>query len=673
MKRPNRRIEAGQSEARNIAGDLIQTTLTPEQIRSYLLEAETGDIAQQAELFERMEEGDGELDAHLRTRKRGVASLGWQIDAADDTSEARSIADYCRGVVQEIGVVTQEEAAPVRGIRAALFDLLDAISKGFSVLEIDWETTAAAWTPRRLMYRPQRWFKLADDGESIRALDEDDADGKVLNPAQFIVHSSRARSGFSARTSLLRSCVRAFIVRHYGWKDWTGFAEVFGMPVRVGTLREGVEWDSEEAVQFQHAVAAMGMNMWAVVNEGNSIDTAGGASGEGRVFESLLEHASKEMTLAVLGQTLTSGGESGGSYALGQVHNQVRYDLLESDARDLEETLTMQLLRPIVLFNRGEGAPVPRWNIRLDPPVDLTARASVLESLSRAVPGFRVSKRELYQEYGLTEPIDDDDTLTLGNAATAMLHAGANGPGSMALNAAGVDYRVVDSVALDWLKARPVATEEAWAKLSPAGRSRAWYVKGLAPEQIAETATLMLSGFERGVGEVDFVTGLYERGLIVEPLEGGMPGKAAMGTIADWHARVVYRNNRWGATQASQFQRLSRDADVRPFWKWLTHNPCPICSPLSGNIAQFDSPFWAEFYPPLHHQCRCEVVSVSGAEIAANPALQAASTQANPRPENPDPDFAFNPGDAYYPAGGAPATPIGHNDAKILATLGSIS
>ena len=152
-----------------------------------------------------------------------------------------------------------------------------------------------------------------------------------------------------------------------------------------------------------------------------------------------------------------------------------------------------------------------------------------------------------------------------------------------------------------------------------------------------------------------------------------MPGKVTPGKIPDWQARVVYRNNRWGATQASQFQRLSRDADVRPFWKWLTHNPCPICSPMSGNIARFDAPVWAEFYPPLHHQCRCEVVSVSDIELERDPALRAALDKPNPRPENPDPDFAFNPGDAYYPVGGAPATSIGHADAEILTTLGSIT
>ncbi len=42
-----------------------------------------------------------------------------------------------------------------------------------------------------------------------------------------------------------------------------------------------------------------------------------------------------------------------GSLAAGQVHNEVRHDLLESDAKALAKTIKMQLIWPLVGFNFG--------------------------------------------------------------------------------------------------------------------------------------------------------------------------------------------------------------------------------------------------------------------------------------------------------------------------------
>jgi len=386
---------------RSVVSHVDVDTLSPRLIRNMLREAETGDLAAQAELFEKMEEKDGELDAHLRTRKSGVSSLRHEIAPAGDSAAAARAAALCRQVVAALPDVGQ-----------AVFDLMDAVPKGFGVLEIEWRTDALAWRPTRLHWRPQRWFRLAEDGETL--LLRESAGGSEVNPLNFIIHRVKARSGFCARTGLLRSCVRAFVVRHISWKDWLAFAEVYGMPPRMGRLREGVPWDSDEARELWAAVRALGMDAAAVVREGNEIqvmDTR--AVGEGEIFERILDRASRELTLAILGQTLTSGGEGGGSYALGKVHNQVRWDLIESDALALEETLTRQLLEPIVRLNLGQGAPVPRWRFVLDEPEDMVALAGTVKTLVEA--GLPVPRRWAYERFGIPEPSGGEPVL--GEAA----------------------------------------------------------------------------------------------------------------------------------------------------------------------------------------------------------------------------------------------------------------
>ncbi len=346
-----------------------------------------------------MEEKDGELDAYLRTRKTGAARLRYDIQPADAAPRAQEAADLCRRMVAEIPDVPQ-----------AVFDLLDAVPKGFSVVEIDWRTEADAWRPERLLWRPQRWFQLDEDGETL-LLRRDGGEAVGLNPLNFIVHRVRARSGFCARSGLLRSCVRAFVVRHFAWKDWMAFAEIYGTPPRLGWLREDVPWDSEEARQLWEAVRALGMDAAAVVREGNRIEVLDTrSSGEGAVFERILDRAAREMTLAILGQLLTTGGEKGGSYALGHVHNQVRWDLIESDAHALGRTLTRRLLRPLVRLNLGEGYPVPRWHFHADRPQDLGELAATVKTLSEA--GLPIPLRWTYEKFGIPRPADGEPVLT---------------------------------------------------------------------------------------------------------------------------------------------------------------------------------------------------------------------------------------------------------------------
>ncbi|MFW6189044.1 MAG: phage portal protein family protein [Planctomycetota bacterium] len=388
--------------ARTVVGRVDVDSLTPRAVKRMLTGAESGDLAAQAELFARMEEKDGELDAHLRTRKAGAARLAFEIEPADGSGPARRAAELCRRMVEGVEDLSQ-----------ALFDLLDAVPKGFSCLEIDWLTSGDRWTPRRLMWRPQRWFTLDEDGETLLLRGEGPGEERELNPLNWLVHRVKARSGFSARTGLLRSCVRAFVVRHFAWKDWMAFAEVYGMPPRIGWLREEVPWDSKEARELFQAVRALGMDAAAVVREGNRIEALeAGSQGEGRVFERIIARAGREMTLAVLGQTLTSGGEEGGSYALGRVHDRVRWDLVEADAAALARTLTRQLLRPIVRLNLGEDHPAPRWRFDTEKPEDLQRLAETVGTLSGA--GLPIPAAWAYRKFGIPQPKDGQRVFVNG-------------------------------------------------------------------------------------------------------------------------------------------------------------------------------------------------------------------------------------------------------------------
>ncbi|MGJ0206862.1 phage portal protein family protein, partial [Streptococcus pyogenes] len=76
----------------------------------------------------------------------------------------------------------------------------------------------------------------------------------------------------------------------------------------------------------------------------------------------MMRQSEDAISKAVLGGTLTSttSQSGGGAFALGQVHNEVRHDLLASDARQLAATLSRDLLWPLLVLNRPGSPDVRR-------------------------------------------------------------------------------------------------------------------------------------------------------------------------------------------------------------------------------------------------------------------------------------------------------------------------
>ena len=653
----------GTWSGRSIAGDLMQLTISPQQVRSYLLSAAGGDISAQSELFEKMEENDGELDAHLRTRKAGVASLPWEIQPADDSPEAARSADFCKQVLEEkLGDVQAVQG--ITGIDQAVMDLLDAVPKGFSALEIEWETSAKMWAPTALHWRPQRWFRVGANGQEIRLRDTAAMGGIPLNRLNWIIHRCQARSGFLHRTGLLRSCTRAFIVRHYGWKDWLGFAEVFGMPLRIGYLREGIPWDSDEAKQLWAAVRAIGMDFAAVMREGNRMEFPDvSRTGGTTVFERLLEAASRELTLAILGQPLTSGGEQGGSYALGKVQNIVRMDLVETDARALNSTLTQQLLRPIVRLNLGPKAPVPRWHIAVEEPENLVQLADVVD---RMADRLDIGEGWARKKFGFPELEPGEKPLRPKPAGGGMFSNAAmaqRANSAPRLHQVDRHLRIFPKLGLQWLGERRIATPEAWETLSPAGKQRVWYVTGLDGDRISDVARLFVQAMRDGRPPNWLLGELEKRGISVTGAEA-----AGANQIDAWHARLVYANNAAETYAADRWIKARETIQERPYGEWLLGpGPCPLCEPLGGKIAPLDGNFFSLHWPPLHHGCECEVVTASRDEIEGEPddSIPLASAEL----------WRFDRGDSYYleSRGQGPRTDAGRADLEILKGLSRLS
>ncbi len=382
--------------------------LTPKRIASILREAEVpGDGASEryVELAEIMEERDLHYLGVMQTRRRQVAQIGVRIEPASDNVQDIADADLVR------------EFFSRDPIEDELFDLLDAISKGYSVAEIIWDMSERQWRPARIDWRQPRWFDF-DRDSGTQLMRRDDSGGWVeLEPYKFIVHISKAKSGLALRGGLARAAAWAWLFKNYTIKDWMRFAEAYGQPLRIGKFGPGAK-DADKQVLYK-AVANIASDAAAIIPDDMSIEFISDTTVRGRseIYRDLITYIDRQISIAVLGQTLTTDAGDSGSYALGQVHNLVRRDIERSDARQLAATLRRDLVIPIVALNHGVRKDYPKVIIERDEPTDTKMLA---ETLDKLVPlGLRVRSTEVRAKLGLEEPDADDEVLSGPTAPVA--------------------------------------------------------------------------------------------------------------------------------------------------------------------------------------------------------------------------------------------------------------
>ncbi len=388
--------EVGLAGVRNRYSSYPSQGLTPERLALIFREADMGDIARQAELFEEMEEKDAHLGSVLQTRKLAVAGLQWEVVPASGTKEDEAIASFVR-----------EALFWVENWDEAIIDLLDAVGRGFSVAEVMWEVAEGRVWANRLKWRHQKMFTFmqrpgdaADDGTPRLLTEEAPVYGEELVPNKFLVHRARGRSGIAPRAGILRPCAYMYLFKNYTLKDWITFNERYAMPMRVGKFGPGTS-ESDRKV-LRNAVFNLGADAAAVISDSTVIELLeqAGKRASAELFERLAEFCDRAMSKAVLGQTLTTE-QSRGTYATAKVHNTVRQDILEADARALERTITMQLIRMLVEFNFGADKDLPSFRFKCEAPEDLKALAETYAVLVRDMGFQGIPRSYIHERFGI--------------------------------------------------------------------------------------------------------------------------------------------------------------------------------------------------------------------------------------------------------------------------------
>jgi phage gp29-like protein len=379
--------------------------LTPERLSAIFREADEGNVARQSELFEEILEKDPRLFGMFESRRLGVAKNEGEVIAPGKDAKSTGQADYCRELIERI-----------RDWRQAKEDILDAVPKGFSALQIMWMIDGSDPIIDRLEWTHQRNFRFgramdpkADMNVIYRLTDENRLQGIPLEPDKWVIPIIKARSGHPARTSILRTCSWMYLFKNFNVKSWIQFAELFAMPLRIGKYMQGAGKADIQALI--DALQNLALDSSAVIPNSVEIEfkeamqKAAGAA----IFDRLAQFTNGENSVAVLGHTGAAESTPG---KLGENTSALesRADLIEADALAMDYIISDQILRRAIDFKYGPQDRYPYYKTHVQKPIN---RKELVEVYDGAINRIRipVSRQHVYETLGIPQPKEGEEVI----------------------------------------------------------------------------------------------------------------------------------------------------------------------------------------------------------------------------------------------------------------------
>jgi len=369
--------------------------ITIEKIVAVFRSAEVGQPAQQFDLFDNTIENDGHYRGLIEGRIQGVAGRDWVLrPGGTDAGSLRAAADL------------EAHLRNVNAFRDFIEHQLMAPHFGFSASSIKWDLVEGKAMPTWFLNHAHRRF-VAPRNELDRVNEIEFVESTApwsqipLEPGRWAVTRARGRNVWASGTCRTGTWFAAF--KRWSGRDWQMFAEMFGLPIRIGFYEESASPESRQALR--DAVEAIGEDGYAVLSAATElvVKEAVRSGDANSVWPAIIAWCNAEMSKLKSGGTLNVDSGQAGSYALGAVHEARSFAFALSDAARIEEMFVRDLGTPFVAWNGYGGAKPPRLKIQILRDLDPEKRARVIAILVNEV-GLDVDEDQIREEFGLRPP-----------------------------------------------------------------------------------------------------------------------------------------------------------------------------------------------------------------------------------------------------------------------------
>lgn len=272
-------------------------------------------------------------------------------------------------VARNWGVIAGDEDDP-RSVKAAeAFDrtmkrlpwdrttrkMLMASFYGYSVGELMWGYRDGLFDILDIKVRHARRFRYDDEGR-LRMLTPANMQGEIMPERKFWVHSVGAADDDQPYgQGLAHWLYWPTLFKRNGIRFWNIFLDKFGTPTAKGTYPRGASADEQR--KLLAALQAIATDSGFIVPDGVAVELLGAVRSGTADFRELCAYMDAAIAKIVLSQTMTT--DNGSSRAQGEVHANVKLDVVKTDADDLTDSFTQQAAAWWTYWNFGPDVAPP--------------------------------------------------------------------------------------------------------------------------------------------------------------------------------------------------------------------------------------------------------------------------------------------------------------------------
>lgn len=395
---------------------------------------------------------DAHVIGELRSIRSGMLGYEWRVVAGGESPADVRALELCEAYM---------ERRPAPGLRwpDVIWNMAQAVFRGFQVHEVVWERHDRYLMPGSLLDRPSRRFGFGTSANELRLITRDEqVDGVELGPYKWLLTRHMPSHDNPYGVALFSSCFWPYTFKHSGWRYFVKFCEKYGIPKAVGKYPPGTPKVEQDALA--DALAAMIEDAVAAIPEGGTVELLETNISGQLVHERLINLANREMSKALTSQTLATEIQGEGSRAASETHRDREEDVHESDRAVIADAMS-ELFAWITELNIS-GAIPPTFEFY----EEAEAREDWVDVLDKARHFVDVPAWFAHERLQIPQPTDGDEILPRGGAMPVEFAAARRGhdfaspefPDQAALEAA------IDGIENDTLQ------EQAEALLEPVFR-----------------------------------------------------------------------------------------------------------------------------------------------------------------------------------------------------------
>lgn len=386
--------------------EFVTENLTRSKLKTLLLTADHGELAEALTLFEEMEATWPDLKCAAVTRRKALTGLPWEVVSAGEVEELKD-----RQLADKAAEFVKSEFTKLISLDRGLVHLGKAVTDNLSVVDLVWEDNRIV----ELNVVPVNRLRMDTQTPGVvRVVTADNATGHATTGTgsilgKWVVHIPEGMPDRPLLPALARTATMVYLIAQVCLLNWARFTEIFGMPVRIGRYRQNATADEKN--EMHKMLDGMGSRAWALVSEAVELTLVESSQRGTAPYETLLAYCARAVGKLYTGGNLI-GDNTGatGSLAAATVQDNVRGDLRDDDIKNEGDMVRCQIIAPMCYFKFWKQVPLPYFR-RVKPETDDRSDTGDI-IIKGQTAGMKVPKKWAHERLGIPEPKPGEEVLT---------------------------------------------------------------------------------------------------------------------------------------------------------------------------------------------------------------------------------------------------------------------